>query len=169
MKGLRLYPPWHNYKPTDLLAGELIDATTECGMIVSIPLRVEDERQRSWLIDVRDMAAAEIAPLVWAKPRARFLLVNGVGFAGSPLAPKSGDAPTNCWFEISRLSALMLDELGQLIARPGADRVVFGTGMPFTYPEPALVKLEVVRASAEDKERIRWRNAAELLGISGVA
>jgi predicted TIM-barrel fold metal-dependent hydrolase len=62
----------------------------------------------------------------------------------------------------------MGDEIGQLIARLGAERVVFGTGMPFTYPDPALVKLEVVKASAEDKEKIRWRNAAALLGVPGV-
>ena len=137
-------------------------------MIISIPLRVEDDRQRSWLVDVRDLTAAEIAPLVKAKPRARFLLVNGIGFSGSPLVPKRGDGATNCWIEISRLSAVMDDEIGQLINRLGADRVVFGTGMPFTYPDPALVKLEVIKASAKDKEKIRWRNAAALLEISGL-
>ena len=131
-------------------------------------MRVEDYRQRSWLVDVPDLTAAEIAPLVKAKPQARFLLVNGIGFTGSPLAPKEGDAATNCWIEISRLSAVMSDEIGQIIARLGAGRVVFGTGMPFNYPDPAPVKLEVVKASAEDKEKIRWRNAAALLGGSAV-
>lgn len=168
MKGLRLYPHWHNYKPTDACCSELIEAATERGLIISISLRVEDYRQQSWLVDVPDLTPAEIAPLVKAKPRARFLLVNGIGFAGSPLAPKQPDAATNCWIEISRLSAVMGDEIGQLIARLGADRIVFGTGMPFNYPDPALVKLEVVKASAEDKEKIRWRNAAALLGVSGV-
>jgi len=167
MMGLRLYPGWHNYKPTDACCSELVDAATERGLIVSIALRAEDERQRSWLVDVRDLTAAEIAPLVKAKPKARFLLVNGIGFAGSPLAPKQGGAAANCWIEISRLSAVMGDEIGQLIARLGADRVVFGTGMPFTYPDPALVKLEVLKASSQDKEKIRWRNAAALLGLSG--
>ena len=62
----------------------------------------------------------------------------------------------------------MGDEIGQLIARAGADRVVFGTGMPFTYPDPALVKLEVLKASPQDKEKIRWQSATALLGVSGV-
>jgi uncharacterized protein len=166
MKGLRLYPNWHKYKPTDARCSELVDAATERGLIVSLSLRAEDERQRSWLVDVRDLTAAEVAPLVKAKSRARFLLVNGIGFAGSPLVPQQGDAARNCWIEISRLSAVMGDEIGQLLARLGADRVVFGTGMPFTYPDPALVKLEVVKAPVEDKEKVRWRNAAALLGVS---
>ena len=66
--------------------------------------------------------------------------------------------------EISRLSAVLANEIGQLIADLGADRLVFGTGMPFNYPDPALVKLEVLGASEEDKEKIRWKNAAAWLG-----
>jgi predicted TIM-barrel fold metal-dependent hydrolase len=168
MKGLRLYPKWHNYKLTDACCSELVDAATERGLIISIALRVEDYRQRSWLVDVPDLTAAEIVPLVRAKPKARFLLVNGIGFSGSPLVAKQPGVAANCWIEISRLSAVMGDEIGQLIARVGAERIVFGTGMPFTYPDPALVKLEVIKASTEDKEKIRWRNAASLLGVSGV-
>jgi hypothetical protein len=37
--------------------------------------------------------------------------------------------------------------------------------MPFNYPDPALVKLEVLQAGNEDKDRIRWKNAAALLGL----
>jgi len=167
MKGLRLYPKWHNYKPSDACCSDLVDAAAARQMIVSFPMRAEDYRQRSWLVDVPDLTPAEVAPLVKAKPQARFLLVNGLGFAGSPLVPKQDAAATNCWFEISRLSAVMGSEIGRLIAGVGADRVVFGTGMPFTYPAPALVKLEVVEASAEDKEKVRWQSAAKLLGIAG--
>jgi uncharacterized protein len=45
----------------------------------------------------------------------------------------------------------------------GPDRIVFGTGMPFSDPDPALLKLEVLSASPEQKERIAWRNAVEWL------
>ena len=38
-------------------------------MVVSIPIRVEDNRQRSWLVDVPDVPLAEIAALVKAVPR----------------------------------------------------------------------------------------------------
>jgi len=57
----------------------------------------------------------------------------------------------------------LANEIGQLVSNVGADRVVFGTGMPFTYPDPALLKLEVLDASPADKERIRWKSAAFLL------
>ena len=57
----------------------------------------------------------------------------------------------------------MANEIGQLVSSLGAERVVFGTGMPFKYPDPALVKLEVLDAPPEVKEKIRSGSAAGLL------
>jgi predicted TIM-barrel fold metal-dependent hydrolase len=63
------------------------------------------------------------------------------------------------------LSAVLANELGQLIMNLGAERVMFGTGMPFNYPDPALVKLEVLDASEPDKEKIRSQNAMTWLRL----
>jgi predicted TIM-barrel fold metal-dependent hydrolase len=92
--------------------------------------------------------------------------VNGIGFAHSPLGRRDNSLPPNYVIEISRLSAVLDNEIGQLITNLGAERVVFGTGMPFNYPDPALVKLEVLEASEEDRENILWRNAARLLRLT---
>jgi len=167
MVGLRLYPKWHNYRLSDRCCLDLVNAATERGMIISIPIRAEDARQRHWLVDVPDVPLDEIAALVKACPQARFILVNGAGFVRSALGQKENGLPANYFIEISRLSAVLANELGQLVANLGADRVVFGTGMPFNYPDPALVKLEVLDASEDDKEKIRWKNAARLLGLEG--
>lgn len=163
MQGLRLYPKWHHYSLADPFCRELIQAAAERGMVVSIPIRAEDYRQRSWLVDVPDVPLEEITALVKACPQAAFILVNGIGFIHSPLGRRDNGLPANYFLEISRLSAVLADEIGQLIAQLGADRIVFGTGMPFNYPDPALVKLEVLAASEEDKAKIRGRNAAGLL------
>lgn len=162
MKGVRLYPKWHHYALTDACCLELIDAATERGMLISIPLRVEDYRQRSWLVDVKDLTLAEIVPLVKAKPKARFVLLNGAGYPGSPLGNAKGGLPANYWIEISRLSAVMGKEITKLAGELGADRLLFGTGMPFNSPDPALVKMEIVGLGESDKEKIRWKNATIL-------
>jgi hypothetical protein len=164
MRGLRLYPPWHNYRLSDTCCFDLVAAATERGMVVSIPIRVEDSRQRHWLVDVPDVPLAEIAALVKAFPRTQFILVNGAGFTGSPLGRKDSGLPSNYVIEISRLTALLGNEIGQLIANLGADRLVFGTGMPFSYPDPAILKIKVLDASEDDKEKIRRGNAAKLFG-----
>jgi predicted TIM-barrel fold metal-dependent hydrolase len=163
MRGLRLYPGWHNYRLSDSRCLDLVRAAAVRGLIVSIPIRVEDHRQRSWLVDVADVSLDDVAALVRACPEARFLLLNGNGYVRTPLGRQGGGLPANYRIEISRLTALLDNEIGKLVESLGPDRLVFGTGMPFSYPDPALLKLEVLAVSPEQKERILWRNAAEWL------
>jgi predicted TIM-barrel fold metal-dependent hydrolase len=163
MSGLRLYPKWHNYGLSDPHCLDLIHAATEHQMVVSIPIRVEDVRQRSWLVDIPEVPLAEIVSLVQACPTARFVLLNGHQYVSSPLGRKESSLPANYAIEISRLESVLDNEIGQLIAKLGAERLVFGTGMPFNYPDSTLLKLEVLEASPDDLEKISWRNAARWL------
>ena len=165
MAGLRLYPKWHNYQLASPCCRELVDAATERGMAVSVPIRVEDNRQRSWLLNVPDVPLDEIVEMVKAHPKARFILLNGLGYTGSPLGRKDNGLLANYAIELSRLSAVLANELGQLIANLGAERLMFGTGMPFNSPDPALVKLEVLDASDADKEKTRSQNAMTWLRL----
>lgn len=163
VSGLRLYPRWHNYSLSSKPCLDLVDEATERGLIVSIPVRVEDQRQQSWLVDVPDVPLAEIAALVAARPGARFLILNGLGFVASPLGRKGGGLPSNYAVEISRLDPFLANELGQLVENLGAHRVMFGTGMPFSEPDPALLKLEVMEVGKSDREKISGQNAANWL------
>jgi len=165
MAGLRLYPKWHNYQFSSQCCRELVNAATERGMVISIPIRAEDNRQRSWLLNIPDVPLEEIVELVKAHPKARFILLNGIGYTRSPLGRKDNGLPSNYTIELSRLSAVLANELGQLIANLGVERVMFGTGIPFKYPDPALVKLEVLDASEADKEKIRSQNAMTWLRL----
>jgi predicted TIM-barrel fold metal-dependent hydrolase len=163
MRGLRLYPGWHNYRLTDPRCLDLVRAAAGRGLIVSIPIRVEDPRERSWLVDIPDVALDDVAALVRACPEARFLVLGGNGYLRSALGREGGGLPANYRIEISRLTAFLDDELGALIKSLGPGRIVFGTGMPFSYPDITLLKLEVLTVSPEQKERILWQNAAEWL------
>ena len=165
MAGLRLYPKWHNYEFSSSCCRELVDAATERGMVISIPIRVEDNRQRSWLLNVPDVPLEEIVKLVKAHPKARFILLNGIGYTRCPLGREDNGLPSNYAIGLSRLSAVLANELGQLITNLGPERVMFGTGMPFNYPDPALVKLEVLDASEANKEKIRSQNAITWLSL----
>lgn len=162
MKALRLYPRWHNYRLTDPVCLELVRAAAARGMAISIPIRVEDRRQQSWLVDIPNVDYNEIAALIRAVPRAHFILMNGNGFTGSVLGRKNNGLGANYSIEICLLTALIGNELGQLIENLGEDRLLFGTGMPFHYPDPALAKIEVLDASAAVKEKIRRGNAMRI-------
>jgi len=133
-------------------------------MIISVPLRVEDYRQRSWLLDIPDVTAAEVAVAAKTHPEARFLPVNGLGYPGTAFG-RRGALQNDYALEISRLRSFVpTEELPTLIAEAGPERLAFGSGMPFTAPEVSLLKLEVLDAPEDVKEAIRWGNAARLLG-----
>lgn len=164
MRGLRLYPRWHNYKLTDPACSELIREAARLRMPVTIPIRVEDRRQQSWLVDIPDVSHDEIAAAIKATPEARFVLLNGSGYTGSVLGRANNGLPRNYSIELSLMTALIANEIGRLIETLGEDRIVFGTGAPFHYPEPAVLKLDVLDAPDAVKEKIRRGNALRLLG-----
>ena len=163
IRGVRLYPKWHNYALGDDCCKELISAVVKRKMVVSIPVRAVDSRQRSWLVDVPDVPLAEIAELIKAHPDGRFMILNGIGLTRSPLGKKENELPDNYCIEISRLTATMADELGQLVSLSDGSRVIFGTGMPLKYPDVSLLKMEVLDASEEIKDRIYSENAAAMI------
>lgn len=163
MPGVRIYPHWHGYKADDTVCFDLAREAAARKMPVSVPFRVEDRRQQSWLVDIPDISQQEAVALVKAVPEGRFILGNGSGFVSSELG-RAGLRP-NYWIEISLLTALIANEIGQLIANLGEDRILFGTGMPFHYPDGAILKLEVLDASPAVKEKISRGNARRLLGL----
>lgn len=165
MRGVRLYPRWHNYRLRDSSCLRLVEAATNLGMLISIPYRVEDRRQGSWLADIPDVEHDEVAQLIKAAPSAHFILVNGSGFTGSVLGRGNNGLPANYVVDMARVESAMGNELGRLIENLGEDRVVFGTGIPFHYPGPALAKMEILAQSPAVKQKIEWHNAAKLLRL----
>jgi len=163
-KGLRLYPAYHGYGLRDPCCSDLIRAAAELGLIVSIPIRAEDPRQSHWLIDVGDLPLADVAEAVAAHPEARFVILEGDGFPNSRLVSDAEALPANYWIEISRPDPLYGKSLQRLKDTLGAERLVFGTGICFKYPEPALLRMEVLQATDAEKARIFSGNMLALLG-----
>jgi len=165
MKGVRLYPNWHKYRLTDPACLDFVRAAAERNMIVSIPFRVEDRRQQHWLVDVPDVSHQDVAALVKAVPEAQFILGNGSGFSSSALGKKDSGLAPNYAIEISLLTALIANEIGQLLQTLGEDRILYGSGMPFHYPDGAILKLEVLDATPAVKQKIASGNARRLLKL----
>ena len=164
-RGVRIYPSWHNYKLSDGCCHALAEAAAELGMVVSIPQRVEDYRQRHWLLDTPDVNLNEVAALAAAHPNTKFLVSNAAGVGGSDLVTKKDDLPANTWVDMCRPDVVYTKELERLVEALGADRIVFGSCIPFCYPEPAIIRMEVLRDLGYDVEKIGAGNAAQLLGF----
>lgn len=166
MKGVRLHPRWHNYTLTDARCQALVNAATERGMVISIPGRIEDRRQSSWLVSIPDLGLDEIAGLIRVCPKARFIVSNVMGVAGSILCRKGNGLPENYAVDLTRLNPEFGNELGQVLSALGEDRVMFGSGIPFHYAGIAVTRLEMLHATDAVKAKIRSQNAARWLGLS---
>lgn len=162
-RGLRLYPAYHRYRLSDPCCHELMDAAAELKLVVSVPQRVEDYRQRHWLIDAPDVNLNDLAALVRSHPGTRFLLSNAVGVTGSDFVTRRGDMPDNTWVDICRPDVVYGKDAITLIEALGPHRIVFGSGIPFNYPEPAVVRLEVLQAQGYDVAAMGSGNAESLL------
>jgi predicted TIM-barrel fold metal-dependent hydrolase len=162
--GLRLYPQYHGYELTDPASLELIDAATELGWPLQVPMRIVDRRQRHPWDLASDLTPNDFQAILRARPKARWMFLNALGLDGSRLPAES-----NFLVEISRMASVLQRNIQEMITAAGAGRLAFGTGMAFNVPDPALLKLEVLDTSKAVKEKIAWKNAAKMLGIKGMS
>jgi len=164
MRGIRMFPHYHNYELTDDASLRLIHEATLRGMPVSIPIRVVDRRQRHWLDSARDLSLSEIEEIIKQCPDTNFILTNGIGWEDGQLAQNEFFKSCNFLIEISRLTSVLQESIPRLLDALGPTKLAFGTGIPFKYPHPAMLKMEILTASEAVKERIYWQNIAEILG-----
>jgi hypothetical protein len=139
---------------------DLIDAATELGWAIQVPMRVVDRRQRHKWDLAEDLTPDVIYAAHAQRPGTRWMWLNSLGLDGKRLPSEA-----RYLIEISRLTAVLQRSIQALIETAGPGHLAFGTGMPFKVPEPALLKLEALDASPEVVEGIAWRNASELLGL----
>jgi predicted TIM-barrel fold metal-dependent hydrolase len=158
--GIRLYPQYHGYQLGDGVGLDLIDAVTEIGWAVQVPMRVVDRRQRHIWDLAEDIKIDAFLTAFSLRPRTRWMVLNGLGFDGRQL-----DAGAQVLFGISRMTSVLQRNIPALIETTGAGHLAFGTGMPFKVPEPALLKLDILDASREIKAQIAWQNGAQMLGL----
>jgi hypothetical protein len=123
-------------------------------------MRVVDRRQRHRWDLAEDLRPTDFEEILSLRPHTKWMILNGLGLDGTKL-------PTEVPFlvDISRMTSVLQRNIPVMLETAGPEHLAFGTGMPFKVPEPALLKLEVLDASEAVKERIAWRNAAEMLGI----
>ena len=69
------------------------------------------------------------------------------------------------WFDLSfGYSAMARSTAQKIVDKHGADRLLFGSDMPWHRPQWELRLLSTLEISPADLEKICWRNASTLLG-----
>jgi len=166
MKGLRLYPQYHDYKLTDPRLAKLIEVARNLGLPVAFSRWLEDERQHSWMDIGGQLSLENLIPVMKDNP-ATFVLLNVLP---TRLRDEQLEGLRNVdvYFDTVYASEALPPGSGydvlHLIKDFGRDRFLFGSAYPFRDPLSALIRLDIVHELDPAAREAIWSgNALRLI------
>ena len=182
MKGIRLFPQYHDYEITDPSLVALVKLARDNGVPVVLDIRMVDSRQRSWLdIPVFDYNAKvkmdiifkewnlqNILPIIKEVPDAKYIIVN---LANSiSLDPEDIELikTSDVLFDTSGRAIRAEDTLSELLKRFGKEKFAFGTHSPILDYITGRLRIESMSMAEADEpalELLRSGNAKRILGL----
>lgn len=165
MKGIRLYPLYHDYGINDPACTELVKRARDFGLPVAFTLRVVDSRQRSWMDISDEWTLKSVMPVIREVPDAKYIILNIA----------NGYKLDNEESELLKKVDFLMDTSGRSITNPveiiktfGKEKIAFGTHSPILDYLTGLLRIESLRdeeADKETKELLRWGNAKKFLKL----
>jgi predicted TIM-barrel fold metal-dependent hydrolase len=162
MRGLRLYPNFHEYALNDPAPLKLLGLAAEHGLVVQVPLVLEDERTQHPRMRFAPVAVVGLPALLREIPKLRLVLLNA--FRSVRLEEsKRLSAAGQVYFDIAHLEGV--GGISNLLAQVPLERVLFGSYAPVFYPESAHLKLRESALTGEQRAAITERNATALFTV----
>lgn len=160
MKGIVLYPNYHEFSLADPSMVSFMAFAEQYGVLVCVQAGLEDVRRQFRPYKTADVPANDIGDLARAWPSVS-VIAFGLKFGqpeqmGEPL-------PGNLYFDTSNYETL--GELECAVKRFGSDRVLFGTNFPLFNPRANVDKIRRSALDEEQREAIARQNALRLLRI----
>ena len=165
MKGIRLYPKYHDYELTDPACIELVKTARARGLPVAFTLRMVDHRQRSWMDIEKEWRLADLAPIVKEVPDAKYIILN---IANSTSLDDENEKLFKNADIVFDTSGRSIANLAGLLNKFGKEKLVFGTHSPILDYLTGLLRIESLKEGEADeatKELLRYGNAKRILGI----
>lgn len=161
---VRCDPTFYGTDPAGGAMLELAAGCAEAGLPLMLAVRFEDGRQRHPNDRAEELSAHAVRALIRAHSGVRLLITHAdrefieqVHFGSTP-----AEAARMLW-DICWIWGPPEDHLALLIETMGAERFVFGTGMPLRIPETSLAKLDLLDLSEEERTRIESGNLRDFL------
>jgi predicted TIM-barrel fold metal-dependent hydrolase len=181
MKGLRLYPQYHDYGITDPSLIELVKLARDRGLPVAFDIRMVDSRQKSWLdipkfeprevkydIITLEWQLQNLVPIIKEVPDAKYIIVNLATSINLNDEDMALIKKTDILFDTSGRTIRGDNTLGELLKRFGNDKFAFGTHSPILDYLAGRLRIESMSDSEADettKELLRSGNAKRVLGL----
>lgn len=165
MKGVRLYPQYHDYDLNHPECVQLLKRARDKGLPVAISLRMVDYRQRSWMDLDKEWALKDVMPAIRQVPDGRYLIVNVAN--SMSLSPED--------IALMQEADVLFDTSGRALGNPvgvierfGKQKFAFGTHAPVLDYLTGLLRIEALRDDEADtttKELLRSGNAKRFLNV----
>lgn len=182
MKGIRLYPQYHDYEITDPSLVELVKLARDHGVPVVFDIRMVDSRQRSWLdiplfdynaeikkdIIFKEWSLQNLIPIIKEVPDAKFIIVNLANSLSLDTEDIELIKNTDVLFDTSGRAIRAEDTLSELLKRFGKEKFAFGTHSPILDYVTGRLRIESMSREEADEsalELLRSGNAKRILGI----
>lgn len=182
MKGIRIYPKYHDYEVTDPSLIELVKRARDRGLPVAFDIRMVDSRQRSWMdipvfdynatvktdIILKEWAVRNIVPIVKAVPDAKYIIVNVANSIKLSDEDMAIIKKADILFDTSGREIRGDNLLSELLKRFGKDKFAFGTHSPILDYLSGRLRIESLNETEADevtKELLRSGNAKRILGM----
>lgn len=157
MRGVRLYPSFHNYPLDSAFVDDICATAANCGIPVIIPTRP----MMNWRF--KAIPIESIGAVAARHPKTSFLMSGPNYLVEFQALVKLMRACANVSYEISCLQGF--ESVRNLVGQVGAERLCFGTGAILNYPACNVSKLANAKITAEQREMIGWKNAARLMSV----
>ncbi len=165
MKGICLYPLYHDYEITDPACVELLKRARDRGLIVTFTHRIVDSRQRSWMDITEEWSMKDILPIIKMVPDAKYFIVNTANSMNVSAEETELLRKTDILFDTSGRS---MSNLGEMIKKFGNDKFALGTHSPILDYLSGLLRIESLRINEADettKQLLRYENAKRMLQL----
>ena len=165
MKGIRLYPTYHDYGISDPSLIELVKRARDFEMPVAFTMRMEDSRQRSWMDISEEWSLKSVIPIIKSVPDAKYMILNLANSIKLDTAE----------LDLLKRTEYIFDSSGRSITDPadfiktfGKEKLAFGTHSPILDYLTGLLRIESLReeeANQQTKEMLRSGNAKKFLKV----
>jgi hypothetical protein len=165
MKGVRLYPKYHDYEVTNRLCIDLVKRARDQQMIVAFTLRMVDNRQRSWMDIENEWALKDVLPVIEEVRDAKYMILNVAN--STQLGPEEMSVFKNADV-LMDTSGRAVSSLGAMLNKFGSEKFAFGTHAPVLDYVTGLLRIEALKEAEADKktkELLRSGNARRMLNL----
>jgi len=157
IKIIKIVPSFHRYSIIEKDVYKFFEKLCQLDMSPVIQKRFEDERSKSPVLNLKDIEIKQIEKISKDFPELKIIILCLYWHEVIKLSEKC----KNLYFDISFIECL--DTLGALLKYISEDRVIFGSNVPFLYPESSILKLQYSTITKEQFDKISFKNLSSFL------